>query len=224
MNTRLVAISLYGDQQCQEYLRACKLVDESGKQESEVKNATYVQILKEALSFGKGHIPLSGENIASWSSKMCEIEALPESVCTKLSLAINQGVQQNASSPIERIVFSTGQILYACGACSACSQLARKIEFFVLSYVLSYHALPLIFIKDSEYEYFISCHNRPEALSVFLADKVRERCVNPQGVLFTRTSIAQSDNATETYQSDTGEKVSVEWHALFRAKRQWQQG
>jgi len=206
------------------------MLDESGGQKSEVKNSVYEEILKESLSCGRSHQQLSGNTIVSWAKKICQIEGLQEIPANKddsleaLGLTITQNVQQSERAAIENIVFSTGQILYACSTCSALSQIARKIELFVLLYVLSYHTLPLIFIKDSEQDYFTSCHRSPQEISVFLADKVRERCMSPQGIVFTRVSIPQEDNATETYQSDTGEKVSIEWHALFQAKRVWQQG
>jgi hypothetical protein len=227
MQARLAARVLYNDRQCEQFVKACDKLDESQKPVSDPKNSSYFRVLKEAISQGKEHAPLSEKEILSWHKKLLEEDGVEESASpdvselTSLCETINAKAKECADKTVIKIISSTAEVLFACGTCRSITQTKHRIESLVFSYLLSYHTQPLILLQDQERERFFASHRSSSALSDFLADKVRERCIGRQGELFTRVSSPSPENATETYESESGERVSVEWHELLAKQKEW---
>lgn len=231
------SLGLYSIANCLEYLNDADAADGvGGVTYEQQRTSKHYTALLQAAEYGQKNTSLTAKVLSSWHDMLCkqdkelakrvdvdkEVDANDKAL-VEFVAHVNSQLQQVQGVPSDvKVISLASDILCKFRTLSAFSKTQGRMERLILSYILTTQKRPLIIIRKNELEKFKMLQVDQKALSLFLADKIREKIL-VRGELYNRISKPSPEKATETYQSRDGEKISVEWHELFQAMQAWQQ-
>lgn len=231
------SLNAYSIANCLEYLNDADAADGvGGVTYEQQKTSKHYAALLQATEYGQKNTPLTTKVLSTWHEMLCKqdkelakrVEADKEVDTNDKALLefvthVNSQLQQvQGGSSDVKIISLAAEALCKFRALSSFSKTQGRMERLILSYILTSQKRPLIVVRKSELEKFKVLQVNHKALSLFLAEKIREKIL-VRGDVYNRISRPSPEKATETYQNKEGEKISVEWHELFQAMQAWQQ-
>lgn len=226
MNSLITWTVIYPEDRNQQFLiNGCALEDAPKQAANEIKE--YHQALHKMIQSSFNKEDLTFDMINNWnqlitktisSISLSELEKAAE-----LISALNTEIKQieNLLKDVE-VVSLLGEYTYNFQQLKLFSDTKRRIELLVLNYMMCRFRRPLIVINATEKETLIKAEQSPSLMKIFIADKVREVVLSPDGELLTRQSQPQKGQASEIYKNNENQKRIIEWHALFSAINEWQ--